>query len=105
MSQLLQCCWHAIMHCIQHTLVIGGLLDGQSPCVCRRDAIMQQHSYEMPAASIQYSICDNLLLVFNEAGAVLVIDVDATANTIVSGPQSFLIAQPGVTFHIAPSMH
>ena len=61
-----------------------------------RDAIMPQHSYEVAATSLQYAICDNLLLVFNEAGAVYVMDVDATDNAAVSGPQPFHIARLGV---------
>ena len=60
---------------------------------------MLQHSYDMPAKAVQYSICDNLLLVFNEAGAVHIIDVDTTASTAVSGPQAFHVAQPGVRLH------
>ena len=61
-----------------------------------RDAIILQHSYNIVGASIQYSVCDNLLLVFNEAGAVGVIDVDAPASSVLSGPQPFQMAQPGV---------
>ena len=57
---------------------------------------MLQHNYDLPATQVQYSVYDNLLLVFNEAGAVRVIDVDAAGSVIVSGPQSFAIAQPGV---------
>ena len=70
------------------------LLSRQSiPC---RDAIILQHSYNIVGASIQYSVCDNLLLVFNEAGAVSVIDVDAPASSVMSDPQPFQMAQPGV---------
>ena len=58
---------------------------------------MPQDSYEIPAKAIQYTIYDNLLLIFNEAGAVYVIDVDATANTPMTGPQFFQMAQPGVS--------
>lgn len=57
---------------------------------------MLQHSYAIPAASTQYAVFDNLLLVFTEAAAVYVIDVDATANMAVSGPQPFHMAQWGV---------
>lgn len=57
---------------------------------------MPQHSYEVPAKSVQYAVKDNLLLVFNDAGAVYVIDVDATASVAVSGPQPFHMAQSGV---------
>ena len=57
---------------------------------------MLQHSYDMPAKAVQYSICDNLLLVFNEAGMVHIIDVDTTASTAVSGPQAFHMAHKGV---------
>ncbi len=57
---------------------------------------MPQHSYEIPAKSLQYAVKDNLLLVFNDAGAVYVIDVDATASVAVSGPQPFHMAHSGV---------
>ena len=70
------------------------LLSRQS-MLCR-DAIMLQHSYVVVGASIQYSVCDNLLLVFNEVGAVGVIDVDAPASSVVSALQPFQMAQPGV---------
>ena len=59
---------------------------------------MPQHSYEIAATSVQYAVFDNLLLVFNDAGAVYVLDVDAAASTAVSGPQPFRMAQAGVTF-------
>ena len=61
-----------------------------------RDAIMLQHSYDMPARGVQYSICDNLLLVFRDAGVVHIIDVDTTASAAVSGPQAFHLAHQGV---------
>ena len=70
------------------------LLSRQS--ILCRDAIMLQQSYVIAGASVQYSVCDNLLLVFNEAGAVAVIDVDAPASSVVSAPQPFQVAQPGV---------
>ena len=57
---------------------------------------MLQHSYDMPAKAVQYSICDNLLLVFSEAGMVHIIDVDTFASTAVSGPQAFHMAHQGV---------
>ena len=57
---------------------------------------MLQHSYDMPARAVQYSICDNLLLVFSEAGVVHIIDVDTAASTAVSGPQAFHMALQGV---------
>ena len=57
---------------------------------------MPQHSYEIAATAVQCAVSDNLLLVFNDAGAVYVIDVDATASMTVSGPQPFHMAQSGV---------
>ena len=76
-------------HCATVCLIAESML-------CCRDAIMPQHSYEIPARSVRYTVKDNLLLVFNDVGAVYVIDVDATAGVVVAGPQPFHMAQSGV---------